>query len=53
VERQETQETRPKDAGLLVMLLIVVIGTLVMAWVADQTPPAGLAPTTSSSAIPE
>jgi hypothetical protein len=31
-------ETNPKDAGLLVTLLLVILGTLIMAWVADQKP---------------
>lgn len=40
----ENEEGKPKDAGLLVMLLLLVLGTLVMAWVADQAPPAAARP---------
>ena len=33
-----TEQASPKDAGLLVMLFLVVVGTLIMAWVADHQP---------------
>lgn len=34
----EKPDARANDAGLLLMLLLVIVGTLIMAWVADQSP---------------
>lgn len=34
----EEKNARSNDAGLLLMLLLVIVGTLIMAWVADQSP---------------
>lgn len=48
----EKQDARANDAGLLLMLLLVIVGTLIMAWVADQSPSAAGLDAAAKTAIP-